>query len=576
MRRRLRKLFLLTVPLALAACAPGGPSSQPSGETSKPTRGPERTLAVAVRAEPSSIAATAPDAGGIKLKTSVRMFNAGLELVDHRGVAQPYLAEALPQLNTDSWQLLPDGRMETRYRLRPGLTWHDGTPFSAEDFVFAWQTWSAPEMAAFASGQPVLLMEEALAPDDRTLVIRWRRPFPQAGVLQEGGSLRFAALPRHIFAATVRDGQWDVFEHHPFWTRDFVGLGPFKLERWEAGAFIEGIAFDRHVLGRPKIDRLKITFVGDGNAGLASLLAGAIHLAADSAVDFEQGLTAKREWAPNAGGTLLITTDVWRAVHAQFRPDYVEPRGLLDLRVRKALAHTLDKQTLNDALFGGEAIMAETIIPPSLAYYSTIDRAVVKYAYDLRRAEQLMAEVGYAKDADGFYASASEGRFRPEIKTNASSQNESERSLIAAGWRQAGFDIQEATVSVAQARDNQVRATYRSLYNYGRGLGEGILPNFLSTAIASADNRWTANNRSGWGNAEYDRLVDVLGGTLDSNARADLLARIARLTSEELPYFSLYYDLAAVPHTSAVTGPVQVSPETTGLVAWNVYDWELR
>ena len=66
-----------------------------------------------------------------------RLFNASLSLMDSKGTIRPYLAEALPQLNTDTWKVLPDGRMETTYRLRSNLTWHDGQPLAADDFVFA-------------------------------------------------------------------------------------------------------------------------------------------------------------------------------------------------------------------------------------------------------------------------------------------------------------------------------------------------------------------------------------------------------------------------------------------------------
>ena len=65
---------------------------------------------------------------GLTGGTTVRLFNAGLALRNARGNYQPYLAEALPQLNADSWQAFPDGRMQTTYRLRLNLVWHDGTP----------------------------------------------------------------------------------------------------------------------------------------------------------------------------------------------------------------------------------------------------------------------------------------------------------------------------------------------------------------------------------------------------------------------------------------------------------------
>ena len=115
-----------------------------------------------------------------------------------------------------------------------------------------------PELGA-AAALPVSLMEEVVAPDDRTLVIRWRRPYPQAGVLQATGTLtHFPALPRHVMEAPYEAAEWEAFAAQPYWTREYVGLGPYRLERWEPGASIEGAAFPGHVGGRPKIERIRL------------------------------------------------------------------------------------------------------------------------------------------------------------------------------------------------------------------------------------------------------------------------------------------------------------------------------
>src|SRR5207245_264205 len=158
----------------------------------------------------------------------------------------------------------------------------------------------------------------------------------------------------------------------------------------------------------------------------------------------EQGIAVKRDWAPRNAGTVIFSPNLARGIRAQLRPDLLETRAILDARVRRALAFALDKGALNDSLYEGQNIMAESLFPPVMAFYPEIERAIAKYPYDLRRSEQLMMEAGWARAADGFYASPTEGRLSPELKTNASAQYESEQSIIAAGWRQAGFDIREA------------------------------------------------------------------------------------------------------------------------------------
>src|SRR5207245_2437639 len=95
---------------------------------------PARTLQIMTRVEPKNLSLKVPGAaGGVTSDAAARLFNAYLALNDEHEVAHAYLAEALPQLNTDTWKVFPDGRMETVYQLRPGLTWHDGTPLAAED-----------------------------------------------------------------------------------------------------------------------------------------------------------------------------------------------------------------------------------------------------------------------------------------------------------------------------------------------------------------------------------------------------------------------------------------------------------
>src|SRR5207248_3247057 len=102
-------------------------------------------------------------------------FNAWLAIQDSREQPRPYLAERLPRLNTDDWRVSPDGSMDTRYVLKENLTWHDGAPLTADDFVFAWQVYARPELGV-ASLRPGSLMEDVSAPDPRTVRIRWRAP----------------------------------------------------------------------------------------------------------------------------------------------------------------------------------------------------------------------------------------------------------------------------------------------------------------------------------------------------------------------------------------------------------------
>src|SRR3954469_12488161 len=160
-----RLLCVITLVATTLACTPdtrspssGGGSTSSAGE---PPPAP-KTLAAGIRYEPTSLAAKPVQQSGVVIGSTVRLFNAGLVVVDDHGQAVPYLAELLPTLNTDSWKVFDDGTMETTYRLRPQLTWHDGEPLTADDLVFAWQVYTNPAFG-LANVLPQSLMSEVRA-----------------------------------------------------------------------------------------------------------------------------------------------------------------------------------------------------------------------------------------------------------------------------------------------------------------------------------------------------------------------------------------------------------------------------
>lgn len=572
-----RRLLPILLVLVLAACAPTAtsevPGSAPANPAAPPGRSePGKTLVMAIRVEPASVAAKALESGGVTLTTTRRLFNATLTLFDDQGLPTPYLAQSLPQLDSPTWRVSPDGRMETTYALKAGLTWHDGAPFTAGDFAFAWQVYATPELGV-AGSPPINQIEEVVAPDSHTVLIRWRRTYPEAGRLTDG----LPPLPRHIlepsFQAGPQAGAFEGFTNHPYWTREFVGLGPYRLDRWEPGSAIEAAAFDGHVLGRPRIERVRIVFIGDPNTALANILAGDVHFSADDSIRFQQGLTLKREWGPRNAGSLVVKPDLWRGTYVQLRPEQVNPRALADVRVRRALAHAIDKQLLNEGLFEGEGLMAEVpLIPPTVSYFATVNQVAVKHPYDPRRGEQLLGEAGLVRGADGIYANPLDGRLEFELKTNGSTQNEAEMSILANDFRRAGFDVHEAVLPAAQAQDGLVRNSFPGLYTFSTPLGEDGLAAHNINGIPRLENRWIGSNRGGWVSQEFDRLSQAFTTTLAPSERHERVAEMIRIFTDELPAISLHFNPIPMAHVAALRGPRVVAPEAA--VAWNVHQWE--
>ncbi len=565
------RLFLAATMVVLAACAPRS-APGPGGGASPQTQPPSRPLVLVAQAEPDSMAAKSiRRTGGRRINATLRLFNAGLAIHDERDVRHPYLAEALPRLGTDAWQVFADGRTQTTYVLRPGLTWHDGATLSAEDFVFAWRVYGAPGLGV-ANVPPLSYLEEVAAPDSRTIAFRWRQPYLQGGALEAED---FQPLPRHILQPLFEQEHSEAFVAHPFWGGDYVGLGPYRMERWELGAFVEGVGFAGHALGRPSIDRIRLLFVSDPNTVVANLLAGQAHATIDDPIRLQQALILKREWEPTSAGTVLLSPAQVRLHQVQMKGEFATPRVLQDVRVRRAVVHALDRQTLAVGLLEGQGTVAHTLMSPRLDYYADIDRAITRYPHDLRRTEQLMEEAGFAGGMDGVYTSQTEGRFALEVRVNAAGQNEAEATVMADSLRRAGMESSVYLIPQAMANDAQFRASFPGLTGTGSVLStEPTVDNLRASQIPGPDNRWRGNNRGGWTHPEFERLLAAYDMTLDRAASNQLVVQMMRLVSEELPAITLYYNLAAMAHAAALHGPL-LSASTDGAV-WNIHEWEWR
>ena len=132
----------------------------------------------------------------------------------------------------------------------------------------------------------------------------------------------------------------------------------------------------------------------------------------------------------------MLFSNQWRAAHVQARPDFLKPAALADPRIRKALALAIDKAGVNQLIYSGEYAIADSIFSPASEMGKAADAALTKYPFDLQKSAQMLAEAGFNKDSGGSFTNAS-GKLSFEVKTNGATDNESEMSAIASGWRQA-------------------------------------------------------------------------------------------------------------------------------------------
>lgn len=499
------------------------------------------------------------------------LFHGSLTVTDPEGNLVPRLAEKVPSLQDGDWKALPDGRMEVTWRLRPGIRWHDGTPLTSEDFAFGMRVANDPDLPVTRAAWWRLL-GEVQTPDPQTLVLQWKEPSITGNANGPDG---VPALPRHLLADMYQAGDKQAFQNSTFWTTDWVGLGPYRLGQWQLGSFIEALAFDAYPLGRPKIDRLILHYVGDVNAVIAGLLSGDYDVAPFGALlDADQVATLQTAWGSERGSVVVMEKGV-RALWLQHR-DPTAPWAR-DIRVRQALVHTLDRATLSETLQNGLAAPVDVLLPPGDSTYRLVDQqGVPRYPYDRTRAQRLLAEAGWTLGPDRVLRDASAQTITLELGATAQGDNVKEMEAVASELAAVGVRTvfspipPQATTAVKDEMKNSMKGGLFWPYNFSL-----TAPQFLTTSqIASESTRWKGNNYAGYSSSAYDELYDRYVTTLDPTQRQQVLAQVARFQAEQVPIIPIYYNIQAVTARKGVSGPGKASP-LQAASAWNIHTWEI-
>jgi peptide/nickel transport system substrate-binding protein len=444
------------------------------------------------------------------------------------------LAVSVPSVEDGSISITPNGQMRVVYRLRHGVTWQDGAPFTAQDLVFT-QTF------LFDKNLPVVLRDSAKqvasieAPDDFTAVFTFAQPYSLGGSL---GVRDYWPQPRHLLQEPYdryqASGSSDEVVNLPYWTSAYVGLGPFRVTTFDPGEGVTMQAYDGFFLGRPKVDTVNVRPFRDENTLFANVLAGAIDVFPEPALHPEFADDLKR-WEAESLGTIHTLPGTTSFLAPQWRPEVQKEPANLDVHVRQALYQAIDR----DAFPPGLVQQAWALLPPGHPLYDATKDALKRYPYDRVRARALLDEAGWTMAPDGLLRNNTDGRkFQNRISTVATGR-QWEVATYADAWRKVGIETEEALVPAAQSRDLQFRALYPSWEASSSAYGDGILGRLTGPA-ASPENRW-AGNRGGYDDPAAQLLIARYYASISDKDQLQVMHELSDLVVSQLPLLISYY-----------------------------------
>ena len=482
---------------------PGRAAAQAPAPGATPRRG--GTLTAIVQPEPPTLI-SALNAGAPTGVVSTNIFD-GLFTYDWDMALKPALAE--------SWQVAPDGLAIT-FRLRPGVRWHDGQAFTAADVKYSleeiWRKIHPRGRATFAN------VDAVETPDPLTVVLRLRQPSPV--ILSALNAYESQILPKHIYEGS--DPLANPVNLKP------IGTGPFRFKEWVRG---EHIILERNPdyweADKPYLDRIVFRIVPDATARAALLETGQAQYAPYSPVPLSD--VARLRALPG----LMIETRGYEWISPWLFLEFnLRKPELADVRVRRAIAHAVNRDVIARTVWHGFGKAAVSTVPSSLARFHKAD--VAQYPFDVKRAEALLDEAGHKRGADGMRFALSHD-FLPygddyrrtgeyvrqalrRVGIDLTLRSQDTPSYLRRVFAEYEFDISSSWAS--SFSDPQI----------------GVQRFFWSKTI-NKGTPWT--NASGYANPAMDQVIEAAQRSADPAERSRLFGEMQRIAAEDLPNLPL-------------------------------------
>ena len=424
----------------------------------------------------------------------------GLVRYDEKLEPQPLLAT--------SWTANAEGTVFT-FKLKPGVTWHDGKPFTADDVVFTADVFLRKTHARMRAN--LMAVESIKALDPLTVEFKLNYPFgPFMGIFEVGS---MPMVPKHIYEGTD-------FAANPA-NATPIGTGPLKFKEWVKGSYIQLVANDSyHVKGVPTVDSVYFHVIPDAASRAAAFESGKVDIVPGGAVEYfdVQRLSKLPGVAVSTKGWEFFAPHCFLWINNRKAP-------LDQVKFRQALMHAIDRDAICKIAWQGFATPATGPFNSQIKFYSA---DVPKYPRNVEKGKKLAAEAGYTGEAL---------RLLPLPYGETWSRS---AEIVRQNLAQAGIKIELVATDVAgwnqklNEWDYDLAFTY--LYQYGDP-ALGVARNYTTSNIAKGS-PW--NNVEGYSNPKVDELFEAGAKAADPAKRAEIYRQVQKILVEETPVAWLY------------------------------------
>ena len=493
--------------LTALALAPGAKAQTP-GQTSGQTPKKGGTLNFLQGAEPTSLISLTTV--GTPSLTNCAKTTEGLLEYDYDIKPRPSLAT--------EWNVSPDGLRYT-FKLRPNIKFHDGKPFTSADVAYSIQLLKTVHPRGRNTYANVL---EVQTPDPLTAVIVLGKPAPY--LIKAFAGAESPMLPRHIYEGT--DPIANPNGNAP------IGTGPYVFKEWVRGSHV---IYERNPNywdpDLPRIDRMVCKFVRDAGARSVAFENGSGDIGYRTPVALADLERLKK--LPHLVFSTDGTSYSYNVQCIQFNFD---SQFFKDIRVRQAVAHSIDRAALLKTVAYGYGTVSYVPIAPGLKEYH--DPTPSPYKLDLKKAEELL-------DAAGFKRGADKVRFKVPLDFNPIGDDGRRTcEFVKASLARIGIAV-EVRAQDLSAFAKRVYTDREFDFTYN---GHS---NLFDPTVGVQRIYWSKNfkkgvpfsNASNYNNPRVDALLEGAAVENDPVKRKAMFMEFQKIYAEELPDISLYSPL---------------------------------